>query len=133
VLCILDLEKTYDHVSWEFLLYLLRRSGFEKKWRAWIDHCISTVNFSILTNEYSAKFFSGSRELLHVLSEALLITSLGLLLGSTVLTLTLLEVLSGMSWLAFLLGGSYLGALGVTSMSHAFLLKDLETFVLMRR
>jgi len=69
--------------------------------------------------------------LLPVLSEALLMTSLELSLGSTVLTLTLSEVLSGMSWLAFLLGGSYLGASGVISMSHAFLLKDLETFVLM--
>jgi hypothetical protein len=69
--------------------------------------------------------------LLPVLSEALLMTSLELSLGSTVLTLTLSEVLSGMSWLAFLLGGSCLGASGVISMSHAFLLKDLETFVLM--
>jgi hypothetical protein len=49
-----------------------------------------------------------------------------------VLTLTLLEVPSRTSWLAFLLGGSYLGASGVISMSLAFLLKDLETFVLMR-
>jgi len=57
--------------------------------------------------------------------------ALELSLGSTVLTLTLSEVLSGMSWLAFLLGGSCLGASGVISMSHAFLLKDLETFVLM--
>jgi hypothetical protein len=69
--------------------------------------------------------------LLPVLSEALLMTSLELSLGSTVPTLTLLEVLSEMSWLAFLLGGSCLGASGVISMSLAFLLKDLEMFVLM--
>jgi hypothetical protein len=47
--------------------------------------------------------------LLPVLSEALLMTFLGPSLGSPVLTLTLLEVLSRMSWLAFLLGGSCLG------------------------
>lgn len=29
VLCELDLEKAYDHVNWCFLLYMLRRSGFE--------------------------------------------------------------------------------------------------------
>jgi hypothetical protein len=28
VLCKLDLEKAYDHVNWEFLIYLLKRCGF---------------------------------------------------------------------------------------------------------
>jgi hypothetical protein len=28
VLCKLDVEKAYDHVSWDFLLYLLTRCGF---------------------------------------------------------------------------------------------------------
>jgi hypothetical protein len=29
VICKLDLEKSYDHVNWNFLLYLLKRSGLE--------------------------------------------------------------------------------------------------------
>jgi hypothetical protein len=33
VLCKLDLEKAYDHVNWNFLLYLLQRCGFSAKWR----------------------------------------------------------------------------------------------------
>jgi hypothetical protein len=33
VLLKLDLKKAYDHVNWEFLLYLLNRCGFGEKWR----------------------------------------------------------------------------------------------------
>ena len=43
VLCKLDLEKAYDHVNWDFLLYLLRRYGFSEKWRKWIYFCVSFV------------------------------------------------------------------------------------------
>jgi hypothetical protein len=28
VLCKLDLEQVYDHVNWDFLIYMLRRSDF---------------------------------------------------------------------------------------------------------
>jgi hypothetical protein len=58
--CKFDLEKTYDHVSWDFLLYLLGRCGFGEKWREWIAHCISTVRFSILVNGTLSGFFNSS-------------------------------------------------------------------------
>jgi len=31
LLCKLDLEKAYDHVNWDFLLYMLQRCGFGER------------------------------------------------------------------------------------------------------
>jgi hypothetical protein len=61
VLCKLDMEKAYDHVDWNFLLYLLRRCGFGERWCSWIKHCISTVRFSVLINGVPYGFFGSSR------------------------------------------------------------------------
>jgi len=63
VMCKMDLEKAYDHVNWDFLLYMLRRCGFEDKWCSWIAHCISFVRFSMLVNGSPYGFFSSSRGL----------------------------------------------------------------------
>ena len=63
VLCKFDIEKAYDHVNWEFLIYLLRRCGFLVKWCNWIWFCISTIRFSILINGSPQGFFTSSRGL----------------------------------------------------------------------
>lgn len=47
VICKQDLEKTYDHVNWEILSYLMGHLGFGSKWRNWIFACISTAQFSL--------------------------------------------------------------------------------------
>ena len=65
VLCKLDVEKAFDHVSWDFLMYMLQRCGFSEKWRKWILFCISIVRFSILISGSLKDFFRSSRGLCH--------------------------------------------------------------------
>ena len=57
IICKLDIEKAYDHVSWNFLMTTLERMGFPSKWRRWVYFYISTVHFSILVNGEAAGFF----------------------------------------------------------------------------
>jgi len=45
-----DYEKAYDSVSWEFLLYMLRRMGFCENWISWIEGCLKSASISILSN-----------------------------------------------------------------------------------
>ena len=38
VMCKLEIEKAYDHVNWDLLIYVMRRMGFGERWIAWIRH-----------------------------------------------------------------------------------------------
>jgi hypothetical protein len=60
VLCKLDMEKAYDHVDWNFPLYILRRCGFGEKLCSWIKHCITLVRFLVLINGVPSGFFGSS-------------------------------------------------------------------------
>ena len=61
VVCKLDIEKAYDHVNWDCLLYLMDCMAFGRKWILWIRTCISTVRFSIMVNGSPFGFFGSSR------------------------------------------------------------------------
>ena len=61
VVCKLDIEKAYDHVNWDCLVYLMDCMGFGSKWKTWIRICISIVRFSIMVNGSPLGFFGSSR------------------------------------------------------------------------
>ena len=56
-------EKAYHSVSWHFLLYMLRRMDFCKKWILWIEGCLKSASISILINDSPSSEFTPQRGL----------------------------------------------------------------------
>ena len=64
-ICILDIEKGYDHINWEFVLRVMWKMGFGSRWLNWINWCISTTSFLVLINGMPTGFFRSARGLRH--------------------------------------------------------------------
>ncbi|XP_071688225.1 uncharacterized protein [Rutidosis leptorrhynchoides] len=59
----IDLQKTYDTVSWSFLKSILAKFGFHDKMVGWIMNCVSTTKFSVCINNEIKGYFHGGRGL----------------------------------------------------------------------
>lgn len=46
----LDVSKAYDRVDWGFLMHQMKQLGFNDKWLAWIQLCVTTVSYSVNLN-----------------------------------------------------------------------------------
>ncbi|GKU94470.1 hypothetical protein SLEP1_g7966 [Rubroshorea leprosula] len=56
-----DFEKAYDKVSWDFIDYMLMRTGFTVTWRNWIKECLQLSMVSILVNGSPTQQFPVSK------------------------------------------------------------------------
>jgi len=63
VICKLDMEKAYDHVNWDLLIYVMRTMGSGERWIAWIRYCISSASFTVLNNGSPSQILFASRGL----------------------------------------------------------------------
>ena len=53
----LDLEKSYEKISWHYMVNTLEAFGFTQHWISWIVSLVSTTSYSLLINGAPAKHF----------------------------------------------------------------------------
>ena len=61
IMCELDIQKVYDHVTCTFLLDTLKQMRSGSKWVKRIELCIKTVRISILVNGELVGFLTSAR------------------------------------------------------------------------
>ncbi|XP_058775212.1 uncharacterized protein LOC131649467 [Vicia villosa] len=58
-----DFEKAYDSIYWNYLRWIMGRTGFGKRWMKWMKSCIFSSHMSVLVNGSSTKEFKVQRGL----------------------------------------------------------------------
>lgn len=61
----LDLEKTYDFLSWNYIWYVFLKFGFSARWVDLVMECITTTSFSILLNGIPHGYFYPKKGIRH--------------------------------------------------------------------
>lgn len=56
----IDIEKTYDTLSWTAILATLAKMDFSNTWISWIKTCLNSISFSFIINDFSAPWISSS-------------------------------------------------------------------------
>lgn len=63
VLLKIDIARTFDLVSWPFLLEILQFLGFSRRWRDWMSTILSTASTKILLNGHPVRRICHARGL----------------------------------------------------------------------
>lgn len=50
VVFMIDFEKTYDYMNWDFLVFVFQKLGFGETWIRWIKRCVMGARVSVLVN-----------------------------------------------------------------------------------
>lgn len=56
-----NIEKAFDKISWDYLLFILVLKGLLDRWIHWIKACISFVSYSILINGKPKGYIQASK------------------------------------------------------------------------
>jgi hypothetical protein len=59
----IDLKKTYDSISWDYIRLFLLQCGFGLPTTKWIMGCISSATYVVLINVEPTDFFNGGRDI----------------------------------------------------------------------
>ncbi|KAL4592668.1 hypothetical protein LXL04_005671 [Taraxacum kok-saghyz] len=54
---IVDFDKSFDSINWDYLDSVMQQMGFGDKWRRWIKGCISSARASVILNGSPTKEF----------------------------------------------------------------------------
>jgi len=60
----IDLKKTYDSISWDYIRLFLLQCGFGLSMTKWIMGCISLTTYAVLINVEPTHFFNGGRDII---------------------------------------------------------------------